>query len=235
MSTAQQIAQDAEVAPVQPGEDEAPVVLDRRAILLWEIATFVVVMIGASALHFAFELSDFYEPMAVFASVNESTFEHLKIFFWPLLITALVEHAFIKGHVNNYWWGKAMALVAMPIAIVISFYFYLGIALPLTGTGYLALDIGTGAFGVVVANIVAYRILTAPEKGLAYRLLTAPEKGVVFRSAGLAIIALLAVFMASIAFFPPEVFLFENFFGYEYSGEFGILEDYTPYLVFTGR
>ena len=220
MSTVDQVADVADVAAV---ESSAPVELDKRAILLWEVATFVVVMIGASALHFAFELSDFYRPLAVVASVNESTFEHLKLFFWPALIMALVEHAFIKGHVNNYWWGKAMALLAAPIAIIIGFYFYLGIAIPLTGSGYLALDIGTGAFGVLVGNIVAYRLLTAP------------EKGVVYRSAGLAVIAVLALVMATVAFAPPQVFLFEHFWGYEYRGEFGILEDYTPYLIFTGR
>lgn len=217
MSTVEQVTDGASAPP------ETPVELDRRAILLWEIATFVVVMLGASALHFAFELSNFYTPLAVVASVNESTFEHLKLFFWPALIMAFVGHAFIKGTVNNYWWGKAMAMLAAPIAIVISFYFYLGIALPLTGTGYLALDIGTGAFGVLVGNIVAYRILTSPEKG---RLR---------RNVGLAIIAVLALIMATVAFFPPDFFLFENFFGYEYTGEFGILDDYTPYLVFTGR
>ena len=35
------------------------------------------------------------------------------------VIMALVEHAYIKGRVNNYWWGKAMAMLAAPIAIVI--------------------------------------------------------------------------------------------------------------------
>ena len=223
MSAVERLVDNAEVAPVEPGEADAPVVVDKRAVLLWEMATFVVVMLGASALHFAFELSDFYTPLAVVASVNESTFEHLKLFFWPALIMAVVEHAFIKGHVNNYWWGKAMALIATPIAIIISFYFYLGIALPLTGSGYLALDIGTGAFGVVVGNIVAYRLLTAREKGVAYR------------TAGLIIIPILAVIMALAAFYPPEFFLFENFWGYEFTGAYGILEDYTPYLIFTGR
>ncbi|MGD8487043.1 MAG: DUF6512 family protein [Chloroflexota bacterium] len=217
MSTVENAASAAAATP------RAAVEVDRRAVILWEVATFVVVMIGASALHLAFELSGFWRPLAVVASVNESTFEHLKLFFWPALIVAFVQHAYVKGRVNNYWWGKAMALLATPIAIVVSFYFYLGIALPLTGRGYLALDIGTGAFGVAVGNVVAYRLLTAPEKGLAYR------------SAGLAIIAVTAVVMATVAFAPPPVFLFENFFGYEYTGEFGILDDYTPYLVFTGR
>jgi hypothetical protein len=196
--------------------------IDKRAILRWELVSFVVVMLGASALHFAFELSGFYQPMAIVASVNESTFEHLKLFFWPALMVTLVEHAYVKDRVNNYWWGKAMAMVAAPVAIVLSFYFYLGIALPLTGSGYLALDIGTGAFGVAVGNIVAYRILTSPPRSTR------------FRAAGLAIIAVLALIMASVAFFPPPIFLFENFFGYEYTGEFGILPDYSPYLVFDG-
>ncbi len=220
MSTVEPAADGAGVAVAEP---RATVELDKRAILLWEIATFVVVMIGASALHFAFELSDFYTPLAVVASVNESTVEHLKLFFWPALIMAVVEHAFIKGHVNNYWWGKAVALLVTPTTIIISFYFYLGVALPLTGSGYLALDIGTGAFGVLAGSIVSYRILTAPEKGVAYR------------TAGLIIIPILALLMALVAFYPPELFLFENFFGYEYRGEYGILDDYTPYLVFRGR
>lgn len=197
--------------------------VDKRAVLLWEVAAFFIIMIGASALHFAFELSGFSEPVAVFASVNESTFEHLKLFFWPALAVALVEHAYVKDKVNNYWWGKSLAMLAAPIAIIISFYFYLGIALPLTGSGYLALDIGTGAFGVLVGNIVAYRVLTSPDRGRKRRNL------------GVAIIAVLALVMALVAFFPPDFFLFENFFGYEYTGQSGILPDYTPYLIFEGR
>lgn len=41
--------------------------------------------------------------------------------------------------------------------------------------------------------------------------------------------------MALAAFYPPGSFIFEDFSGYEDTGESGILEDYTPYLVFTGR
>lgn len=192
-------------------------------MLLWEILAFFVIMIGASALHFAFELSGFYEPLALFASVNESTFEHLKLFFWPALAVALVEHAYVKGKANNYWWGKMLALLATPVAVIVSFYFYLGITLPLTGTGYLALDIGTGAFGVAVGNVVAYRVLTSADRGR------------IRRDVGLAVIVTMALLMAAAAFVPPHVFLFENFFGYEYTGAYGILEDYTPYLVFQGR
>lgn len=200
--------------------DGGAVQVDRRAVLRWEIGAFVVIMIGASALHFAFELSGFTEQVAVIASVNESTFEHLKLFFWPALLFALVEHAYMKQRCNNYWWGKGLAMLATPIGIIVSFYFYIGIAVPLTGRGSLPFDIGTGAFGVLVGNIVAYKVLTAPPKGRGYAW------------AGAGIIAVLAFLMATAAWLTPRFFLYENFFGYEYSGDYGILEDYTPYLVF---
>jgi len=37
-----------------------------------------------------------------------------------------------------------------------------GIALASTDGGYRALDIGSGAFGAAVGDIVAYRVLTSP-------------------------------------------------------------------------
>jgi hypothetical protein len=36
-----------------------------------------------------------------------------------------------------------------------------------------------------------------------------------------------------LTFFPPRVFLFENLFCYAYTGEYGILDDYEPYRIFT--
>ena len=197
--------------------------VDRRAVLRWEIGAFVVTMLGGSALHFAFELSGFAEPVAIVASVNESTFEHLKLFFWPALLFALVEHAYMKNRCHNYWWGKGLALLVTPLAIIASFYFYIGIAVPLTGRGYLPLDIATGALGVLVGNVVAYRILTSAPKGRGSA------------RAGVAIMVVLALLMATSAWLTPQFFLYENFFGYEYSGAYGILEDYTPYLVFDQR
>jgi len=194
--------------------------VDRRGVLRWEVGAFVVTMLGGSSLHFAFELSGFAEPVAVVASVNESTFEHLKLFFWPALLFALVEHAYMKDRCHNYWWGKGLALLAAPLGVIASFYFYIGIAVPLTGRGYLPFDIATGAIGVLLGNVVAYRVLTSPSKGQGYQ------------RAGGAIMLVLAILMATSAWLTPRFFLYENFFGYEYSGAYGILEDYTPYLVF---
>lgn len=192
-------------------------------VAAWEVAAFFVINVFAGALHFAFELSGFYEPIAVFASVNESTFEHLKLYFWPGLVFTLIQHAYVKGKVNNYWWGKGLALLVTPLTVILAFYFYLGLVLPIDGEGTLIGTLITGFVGVAAGNIVAYRILTSPERGRHYRF------------AGWAIIGVLTVLMATSAWITPEFFLYEDFFGYEYTGQYGILEDYTDYLVFEGR
>jgi len=194
--------------------------VDRRAILMWEAISFVFIMLVASALHFAYELSNFWRPMAVFGSVNESTWEHLKLFFWPGLVISLVQYAYIRDKANNYWLGKALAMLAVPVGVITSFYFYLGIALPIYGRGFLWADISTGAVGVLLGNVIAYYILTREP-------LRAGSKSV-----GWAIIGSMTLAMIVFTPSPPEMFLFNNFYGYEYSGEFGILEDYEPYLVF---
>ena len=193
----------------------------KRTIALWEVGAFVWIMLAGSALHFVYELSDFNGFAALFGSVNESTWEHLKLFFWPALIFTLVEHAFVKDYANNYWWGKGLALLATPIGVMVSFYFYLGIVLPLYGEGTLWGAIATGAAGVLLGNIVAYRILTAPQKDKRFDLY------------GKVLMVVMTVVFLLLTYFPPRFFVFEDFLGYELRGEYGILEDYSDHLVFT--
>ncbi len=192
----------------------------RRKVVFWEIGAFFFIMIFGSFFHFIYELSGFNSIAALFGSVNESTWEHLKLFFYPGLAFYAVQHAFIRHEVNNYWLRTAVALALVPVGVITSFYFYLGIALPIYGEGWLWADISTGAFGVLLGNIASYRLLTAPQKPRVFD-----------RIGQLAIVIMLALFL-TLTYFPPKFFLFEDFFRYEYNGQYGILDDYTDYLVF---
>jgi len=206
------------------GNDEKTAGLDkthRRRILLWEIGAFWFIMLAGSAFHFIYELSGFNSYAALFGSVNESSWEHLKLFFWPGLVYTLVQHAFVKDFANNYWWGKAMALLVTPIGVLASFYFYLGISLPIFGRGFLWADISTGAVGVLLGNIVAYRILVSPQRTHMRERL------------GGVVMATMTVAFLTLTYFVPKFFIFEDFLGYEYAGEYGILEDYSRHLVFS--
>ncbi len=197
--------------------------VDKRKIAIWQVAAVFGVTLLASLGHFAFELSGFWYPMTFFGSVNESTYEHLKIFFWGGLIWAAIQHPYTKEYTNNYWAAKTLALAVTPLGIITSFYFYLGIWLPLYGKGTLTLDILTGVFGVGLGEWLAYRWM-----------IREPFRPAIKKRA-VALLAVLVVAAPLLTYFPPRIFLFENFWGYTYSGDFGVLDDYGPYLVFSER
>lgn len=194
--------------------------LDRLGVALWETVGGLVILLVGSFLHFAFELSDFSLLVAPFGAVNESTWEHLKLFYWPGVAMAVIQHAYLRHRVPNFWLAKGAAVAVTPIGVALAFYCYLGIVLPIDGTGTLSGTIVTAIIGIALGQYASYRLLTSPPRPAWTRHL------------GIALILSLGVAMVAFTFAPPHMFLFENFYGYQYSGDFGILEDYTPYLIF---
>ncbi|MBM4408142.1 MAG: hypothetical protein FJ038_05995 [Chloroflexi bacterium] len=158
--------------------------------------------------------------MAPFGSVNESTWEHLKLFYWPGVAMAAVQHAYLRHRVNNFWLAKGVSLLAIALGVSLSFYTYLGIVIPIEGKGSFLGTFATAVFGVGLGQC------------LSYRLLVGRPRGAWTRTAGIALIVALGAAFVVFTFAPPRIFLFENFAFYRYSGEYGILADYTPYLVF---
>lgn len=194
--------------------------IDKRRIAAWEFLGFLVIFFAGSFLHFIFELSGFNPVFAPFGSVNESTWEHLKLFYWPALAFAAVEHAFIRDRVNNFWAAKAHSIVLTPLVVVLAFYAYVGVVIPIDGKGTLFGTLVTAAIGVGLGQWASYRLLTGPQRSRRWHV------------AGVIAIVAMGLAFVVFTFLPPRFFLFENFFGYVYDGQFGILADYTPYLVF---
>lgn len=190
-------------------------------LLLWAIGGFVWINLGATILHLTFELSEYYRPLAVVAAVNESAWEHIKIYFWSGLLLALVEYTYVRDVAHNYWFGKIVGLLVTPLVILFLFYFYLGIAFPIHGKGWLVADIATGAIGVMVGQYVSYRILADEQVFSMAR-----------RYIALALYIVMIAAFLSFTYYPPHNFIFESFNGYTYRGEYGIMEDYEPYRLF---
>ena len=171
----------------------------KRRLIFWEIGSFIWVALAGSALHFAFELSEFWRPLALFSSVNESTWEHLKMYFWPGLIYALVQYTYTKDIANNYWVAKLVSLLATPLGIIISYYGYLSITLPLYGTGFFELDLMTMVIGLTCSSVLAYKIMVRP------KIINIPKQYVV------SAYMLLTVMFSTFTYYPPKIFLFEDF------------------------
>ena len=125
-----------------------PIMLTIRNL---EIIGFFFIGIVGSILHFAFAWSGNWTPLAIFAAVNESVWEHLKLAFWPAVLWAQVELTLIS-HLDwrHFWAAKGLSFLAMPLTIVVVFYGYTAIL----GRNLLFLDIGTFFLAIAVGQKV---------------------------------------------------------------------------------
>ena len=90
----------------------------KNKLLVWEIGGFLFIGLVGAALHFTFEMSNFSSmEVAYFSAVNESTWEHLKMVFFPGLVFALIQYTYVRDVVNNYIVAKVAGLVIMPLVI----------------------------------------------------------------------------------------------------------------------
>jgi len=72
--------------------------MTNTAALRWELAGIAVIFLAGSALHSAFDWTGHWRPIAWFAPVNESVWEHLKLAFWPGILYTMLEYpALIRG------------------------------------------------------------------------------------------------------------------------------------------
>lgn len=166
--------------------------LTRRAVGTWEAAGAAFIIIAGSALHFVFAWSGGWRPIAWLAAVNESTWEHFKLGFWPALLFALVESRFMRGRVDNFWTGKTACVWTMPVLIGGVFYGYKAAL----GRHYLWADILLFVAAAVVGQALSYRLLTAPP-------LSRPWRRLALFGLGLLLLA-----FALFTYFPPEMVLF---------------------------
>jgi len=190
-------------------------------LLLWELGCVAFICVAGSSLHFAFELTDYWKPMAVIAAVNESVWEHLKIYFWPGLLYALAQYTYTRDIANNYWLGKVVALGVTPVCIIVMYHAYIAYALGVHGETSVSALLLIMFFGVLAGQLCSWRILASK-----------PAVWIEPRYVATGYATLLVMF-SLFTFFPPKVFLFENYLCYEYTGEYGILADYEPYRMFT--
>ena len=96
------------------------------SISFWQLAGFLLVSALGSFLHFLFLLTN-SRVLALFSSVNESAWEHMKILFFPMLLFALIEYIFIGRQIDNFWCIKLRGILLALMLIPVLFYTASGI------------------------------------------------------------------------------------------------------------
>ena len=168
-----------------------------RKIKYLHWAGFLFVAAAGSLLHFLYEYSG-QNPLAAFISpVNESTWEHLKLLFFPYLVFLFVERLLLRNTYPRFFTAHLLSLLAGLCAIPILFYTYTGIL----GKNYLAADIAVFLISAGLSCCLSLRLLTnSPfqRKGT--------ERG---EWISCALLAALFLFFVYASFFPPDLALFQ--------------------------
>lgn len=98
----------------------------KRNLTFWQFAGFAVTALGGMLLHFLYDWTNQSILVAPFSAVNESTWEHMKLLFFPSFIFALIQSRFFKEY-GNFWCVKLAGIASGLILIPVLFYTYNGI------------------------------------------------------------------------------------------------------------
>jgi hypothetical protein len=151
----------------------------------------VVVTIG-SLLHFAWAWSGRSSIVAIFAATNESTWEHLKMAFWPAFLLSPIQRRFY-GKLPGWLPATAIRSLLPPVLIVVFFYGYTSVL----GTNHLAIDVATFIVAVFIGELLGHSVMPRRTAALV-------------RVAAAAALMIAVVAFSTLSFIRPEWFLFED-------------------------
>ena len=169
--------------------------MEKKKILRFQIFSVIFTWILGTILHFLYEWSGDNKIIASFSAVNESTWEHLKLVFFPMLVTTIIGFFVIGKDNNKFWCAKTLGIILAMSFIVVFFYTYTGII----GTNFAILDIGSFFVAVILGEYIAYKIMTNEE----YKLKCNKR---------IAVIGLICILLCFIIFtyLPPHIGLFKD-------------------------
>lgn len=156
------------------------------------IGTLFVIIAGTLA-HFAYDWSGQNHIAGFFLPVNESTWEHMKLCFFPMLIYALYMICKLRDTYPGINSALPAGILVGTCSIPILFYTYTGIL----GRNYLPLDIGVFVISVILAFIAVYRLTVSCK---------------IERFVGILwlAVAILGLCFVRFSYFPPDLALFRN-------------------------
>ena len=113
--------------------------------------------------HFLYEISNHNKYVALFAAVNESTWEHIKLALTLTLLWSLYV-GFVYGMSENYFVAKSLSLLSIIIVMPAIFYFYT----KFTKKNILIVDILSFYVVIILSQYIFYHIISLDPFGFIY-------------------------------------------------------------------
>jgi hypothetical protein len=160
---------------------------------LWQVFGFGVSVFLGTVLHFLYEWSGEAVWIAPFSGVNESTWEHMKLLFWPMFLFAIVQSFFFKEK-ENFWCVKLKGIMLGIGLIPVIFYTYNGVI----GKSPDWLNISIFFVCAAISFIYETKLLKYAETKCKYSKLS------------FAVLCIIALLFIIFTFFTPEISIFKD-------------------------
>ena len=174
----------------------------KKSLARFQIIGFVFTSIAGTLLHFLYDWTNQSILTAPFSAVNESTWEHIKLLFFPLFIYTIYEYRKIGSKYSSFMCVKLIGTLTGLILIPAIYYTYTGI-------------LGTSADWF---NISIYYIVAAAVYFFEYRLLKNQQLSCRFSVAAFIIMCAIGLLFVVFTFVQPEIPLFRD----PVTGQYGI-------------
>lgn len=99
----------------------------KKTVNLWQFVGFAFTSLAGTMLHFLYDLTNESILIAPFSAVNESTWEHMKLLFFPMLVFSIIEWFIFGKEYCNFWNVKLKGILLGLTLIPVLFYTYNGI------------------------------------------------------------------------------------------------------------
>lgn len=129
--------------------------MDIKKIRNYQIFSILFTIVLGTILHFTFEWSGFNKIVGAFSAVNESTWEHLKLLYFPMLLSLVFGYFYIGKQVPNYICSKAIGILSAIVFTVIFFYTYTGVL----GKNIAIIDISSFFVATILGELISYLLM----------------------------------------------------------------------------
>lgn len=126
-----------------------------------QIAFAILSLIAGVLMHFLYEWTGYNYLAGLISPVNESTWEHLKLLFFPVLIFTIFEYFYIGRLFPAFITARTIGCTAGLLFIVAFYYTYTGII----GEHYLWMDILTFFLGVILCYTLTWNLTLKKKAG----------------------------------------------------------------------
>ncbi len=129
--------------------------MKKTKIKKYQIFSIIFTFILGTLLHFTYDWSNQNSIVGIFSAINESTWEHLKLLFFPMLLTTIIGYFYFGKKVPNFVCSKTIGILTSIIFTIVFFYTYTGIL----GKNIAFIDISSFFIATILGEILSYLLI----------------------------------------------------------------------------